>query len=137
MWLVSVIVSFLLTCLLRGMTSRWTSGLPIILVSTHMPLARHDLSAICCANSFRVSTHMPLARHDLNEYWGSFLDYVSTHMPLARHDRNILCFLCNHATIYFCFFLTKFLYLGANLILFFNHLRFACTNQIMITPSGL
>ena len=36
-----------------------------ILVSTHMPLARHDTGYILCRDRIHsVSTHMPLARHD-------------------------------------------------------------------------
>ena len=76
-------------------------------VSTHMPLARHD---VYTDNSvfLIVSTHMPLARHDAIDIakascWGFLLTcllrgmtaadsvagrepIVSTHMPLARHD---------------------------------------------------
>ena len=33
---------FLLTCLLRGMTSAYRPALLLVFVSTHMPLARHD-----------------------------------------------------------------------------------------------
>ena len=52
-----------------------------------MPLARHDTATDSIAyDIFVVSTHMPLARHDDEikaavSYWK-----VSTHMPLARHD---------------------------------------------------
>ena len=137
-------LEFLLTCLLRGMTvpQLLRNGFPF--VSTHMPLARHDISRWHVMRTRKVSTHMPLARHDicrLNIYLlrmvsthmplarhdlkplittttpgflltcllrgmtlglavGLCQICVSTHMPLARHDRNILCFLCNHATIY-------------------------------------
>ena len=33
-----------------------------------------------------VSTHMPLARHDDNTRRNNVGNDVSTHMPLARHD---------------------------------------------------
>ncbi len=33
-----------------------------------------------------VSTHMPLARHDDEDAEEHFCGCVSTHMPLARHD---------------------------------------------------
>ena len=79
------------------------------LVSTHMPLARHDASPrekserrerflLTCLlrgmtirkgvniNSQRVSTHMPLARHDAEGFVRIGYLLVSTHMPLARHD---------------------------------------------------
>ena len=57
-------MSFLLTCLLRGMTNA-TLFIPwYIQVSTHMPLARHDFIYLALAGTCRVSTHMPLARHD-------------------------------------------------------------------------
>ena len=37
-------------------------------ISTHMPLARHDLTiSESCADT-RISTHMPLARHDIKPY---------------------------------------------------------------------
>ena len=123
--------TFLLTCLLRGMTFGIYPRYRIRHVSTHMPLARHDrrsrrrqeadcsfyshasceawrvfLSAVGTDQGFyshasceawhrvsvmfpvgyRVSTHMPLARHDvLTKKNGKYL-IVSTHMPLARHD---------------------------------------------------
>ena len=60
---------FLLTCLLRGMTSYYvfhgsTSG-----ISTHMPLARHDMyDHIGTNGEIKISTHMPLARHDLRRF---------------------------------------------------------------------
>ena len=37
-----------------------------------------------------VSTHMPLARHDYRFYARLEFYAVSTHMPLARHDRYML-----------------------------------------------
>ena len=40
------------------------------------------------ALSYGVSTHMPLARHDLKQYTDTRFTEVSTHMPLARHDGN-------------------------------------------------
>ena len=78
-------------------------------VSTHMPLARHDINVNNVFHINAVSTHMPLARHDpflclpvpLHHrflltcllrgmtYGLSVQDLlyaVSTHMPLARHD---------------------------------------------------
>ena len=33
-----------------------------------------------------VSTHMPLARHDTLDPFDTYQKRVSTHMPLARHD---------------------------------------------------
>ena len=36
-----------------------------LVVSTHMPLARHDFADVIAAVKFFVSTHMPLARHDI------------------------------------------------------------------------
>ena len=99
---------FLLTCLLRGMTCHlhiYASGRS---VSTHMPLARHDIMQgfflfdtvflLTCLlrgmtlpylekkQNCLVSTHMPLARHDraYRNQLGNLA--VSTHMPLARHD---------------------------------------------------
>ena len=59
---------FLLTCLLRGMTRRTQTLAHIRNVSTHMPLARHDLEAMLEDCKRRVSTHMPLARHDFSSY---------------------------------------------------------------------
>ena len=55
---------FLLTCLLRGMTHTVHLPQSKISVSTHMPLARHDLYAKSVGTMMEVSTHMPLARHD-------------------------------------------------------------------------
>ena len=55
---------FLLTCLLRGMTQRSCSRNIKTSVSTHMPLARHDVNMDAVDRPSRVSTHMPLARHD-------------------------------------------------------------------------
>ncbi len=77
---------FLLTCLLRGMTGGVVYLKPSPLVSTHMPLARHDIARWRLNIKCWVSTHMPLARHD-NGYYGAEQEFeVSTHMPLARHD---------------------------------------------------
>ena len=58
-------------------------------VSTHMPLARHDIITpfIKIFPTF-VSTHMPLARHDQMLPLPSAFHPVSTHMPLARHDND-------------------------------------------------
>ena len=56
---------FLLTCLLRGMTTLPSIGIITERVSTHMPLARHDMFLDRFCNLMDVSTHMPLARHDL------------------------------------------------------------------------
>ena len=58
--------SFLLTCLLRGMTYPASYMANLNSVSTHMPLARHDRFEYRMVNEMTVSTHMPLARHDLN-----------------------------------------------------------------------
>ena len=79
-----------------------------MLVSTHMPLARHDAVVLPVIFPCAVSTHMPLARHDghvrpkhtlswflltcllrgmtLNRDVKRNIGKVSTHMPLARHD---------------------------------------------------
>ena len=102
--------TFLLTCLLRGMTYYFCEIFHIFSVSTHMPLARHDLASKFASSRLDVSTHMPLARHDKGQpLHASFnalflltcllrgmtcealrngIRYacVSTHMPLARHD---------------------------------------------------
>ena len=52
-----------------------------------MPLARHDGTAPRSKDYLMdVSTHMPLARHDLTGKESDNLTEVSTHMPLARHD---------------------------------------------------
>ena len=77
---------FLLTCLLRGMTKELTDEEIQLLVSTHMPLARHDGKKLIKAMQEAVSTHMPLARHDKSHFLTLRLSSVSTHMPLARHD---------------------------------------------------
>ena len=58
-------MQFLLTCLLRGMTRGTVSNLRSIVVSTHMPLARHDFAIPYNGTEEKVSTHMPLARHDV------------------------------------------------------------------------
>ena len=36
-----------------------------IKISTHMPLARHDMGNISMSGGEAISTHMPLARHDV------------------------------------------------------------------------
>ena len=38
------------------------------------------------AEDAKVSTHMPLARHDVLPSVDKLRQAVSTHMPLARHD---------------------------------------------------
>ena len=81
----------------------------ILQISTHMPLARHDIYPVIMLHfSFKflltcllrgmtiheshvyrhehISTHMPLARHDICYGCGKKPDFISTHMPLARHD---------------------------------------------------
>ena len=58
-------VRFLLTCLLRGMTFLGFQILDALVVSTHMPLARHDSLWTTWKKCFSVSTHMPLARHGI------------------------------------------------------------------------
>ena len=63
-------------------------------VSTHMPLARHDFPFSVAQPRFTVSTHMPLARHDPESPCQYSTCIVSTHMPLARHDS------CRKVTIY-------------------------------------
>ena len=57
-----------------------------IVVSTHMPLAKHDKSTDLMKQGYKVSTHMPLARHDPGTRSQMTDTEVSTHMPLARHD---------------------------------------------------
>ena len=80
-----------------------------VIISTHMPLARHDSGEVITSMSPTISTHMPLARHDLSSptlklfrfsflltcllrgmtplfFWYLCSLYISTHMPLARHD---------------------------------------------------
>ena len=57
---------FLLTCLLRGMTYVWLGEIKRIMVSTHMPLTRHDFTVGDVEEYIAVSTHMPLTRHDRN-----------------------------------------------------------------------
>ena len=81
---------FLLTCLLRGMTYiDFISG-AVTVVSTHMPLARHDLFLRIKHGHSTVSTHMPLARHDDLYRMADDRGKVSTHMPLARHDQIVI-----------------------------------------------
>ena len=75
-----------------------------------MPLARHDTKKTQYKQMYVVSTHMPLARHDVTGKGHATDDLflltcllrgmtknrinhranagVSTHMPLARHDVN-------------------------------------------------
>ena len=60
-------------------------------VSTHMPLARHDINENRLSSLSSVSTHMPLARHDVFSVVFILFIVVSTHMPLARHDPWIQC----------------------------------------------
>ncbi len=100
---------FLLTCLLRGMTSFLTVPAFHFSISTHMPLARHDPCCGCTKGLCGISTHMPLARHDVSSEFRQIMQTflltcllrgmtieitnsdsdtnISTHMPLARHDR--------------------------------------------------
>ena len=55
-----------------------------------MPLARHDaLDPDSQAYAIQVSTHMPLARHDVVSENVIRSPTVSTHMPLARHDEAV------------------------------------------------
>ena len=84
--------TFLLTCLLRGMT--WPSAINFLIfsISTHMPLARHDWSV---AGPFFVFYNF--YSHASCEAWHLVLWFepgcvsISTHMPLARHDYCVLC----------------------------------------------
>ena len=85
---------FLLTCLLRGMTLWFLVGFPYFWISTHMPLARHDLNVSLETLFTNISTHMPLARHDLGLAIGLCQIGISTHMPLARHDTRAVAVLC-------------------------------------------
>ena len=71
------------------MTTLPSIGIITERVSTHMPLARHDMFLDRFCNLMDVSTHMPLARHDVVMFSLSGLpSSVSTHMPLARHDNS-------------------------------------------------
>ena len=79
---------FLLTCLLRGMTDSSITYPATVGISTHMPLARHDVNQVIKQVQKTISTHMPLARHDCFGYTGNRGRAISTHMPLARHDQN-------------------------------------------------
>ena len=77
---------FLLTCLLRGMTTSANFSAGISVVSTHMPLARHDFLEV--ENGEKMEFLLTcLLRGMTNSYDGmnAYLS-VSTHMPLARHD---------------------------------------------------
>ena len=101
---------FLLTCLLRGMTVVMVVFAQPPLVSTHMPLARHDVTGApvlghvdrflltCLLRGMTTIFHTLLLissflltcllRGMTNSCCLFFLDFaVSTHMPLARHDR--------------------------------------------------
>ena len=62
--LIPLLCAFLLTCLLRGMTTLGKFWNISATVSTHMPLARHDNLRPNPVMTATVSTHMPLARHD-------------------------------------------------------------------------
>ena len=100
---------FLLTCLLRGMTKTCVKFHIPLFISTHMPLARHDISSLlCCPNisAFLLTcllrgmtqtttkhlysflfllTCLLRGMTDDQEHWFSCTK-ISTHMPLARHD---------------------------------------------------
>ena len=116
-------LSFLLTCLLRGMTVVFRVLLLHPFVSTHMPLARHDMNTDEVKEFLEVSTHMPLARHDVDHIFmnGKSISFlltcllrgmteppnisercfsVSTHMPLARHDKRSARAAVMHAGFY-------------------------------------
>ena len=71
--------AFLLTCLLRGMTIQSNFMRTYETVSTHMPLARHDVSNCVSLPDLSVSTHMPLARHDTvaADIWYVMLSFYS------------------------------------------------------------
>ena len=102
---------FLLTCLLRGMTTTGIVTIALRKVSTHMPLARHDpfsrhpspvhlLFLLTCLlrGMTEISVlHTPtdrflltcLLRGMTNTRMQSKISLqVSTHMPLARHDKS-------------------------------------------------
>ena len=83
-------VEFLLTCLLRGMTYDRMGNIPMQRISTHMPLARHDYLPPLVSSDCRISTHMPLARHDQAYILSVTAAIISTHMPLARHDQLVV-----------------------------------------------
>ena len=78
---------FLLTCLLRGMTSRTITSLKksrflltcLLRGMTSQPVEQPAFGSY-------ISTHMPLARHDRTIIDLLTYPYISTHMPLARHD---------------------------------------------------
>ena len=108
----TALTQFLLTCLLRGMTKQLVDMLPKTIVSTHMPLARHDpwlLTQNITQNMFLLTCllrgmtvifnyHVVLDKFLLTCLLRgmTFLllknikySEVSTHMPLARHDSNV------------------------------------------------
>ena len=91
---------FLLTCLLRGMTRRIENMLGASIVSTHMPLARHDYfpRLSLCPFQFLLTCLLRGMTHSTLYIFVSFS--VSTHMPLARHDRQIFGIVELHHRFY-------------------------------------
>ena len=84
-------LKFLLTCLLRGMTILLPAQSSHQIISTHMPLARHDVD-----NEFHFCPYCGfLLTCLLRGMTGRpmvcpFVIWISTHMPLARHDSALL-----------------------------------------------
>ena len=78
---------FLLTCLLRGMTPGTVHSEYRPPVSTHMPLARHDVLArkVACGALVFLLTCLLRGMTSVESATAGLL-LVSTHMPLARHD---------------------------------------------------
>ena len=69
-------------------------------VSTHMPLARHDDAAPAFLNMLAVSTHMPLARHDVT--W--LLDFVIWEFLLTCLLRGMTTLAHSKRIVSFCFY---------------------------------
>ena len=106
-------INFLLTCLLRGMTSPvWGSRCTCLEGSTHMPLARHDtrqsrmfrknrlflltcllrgmtINTDCCVDATEFLLTCLLRGMTFAAHGVRFNSLVSTHMPLAGHDKPI------------------------------------------------
>ena len=79
-------MEFLLTRLLRGVTSGRGRSFKSGKISTHTPLARRDLKKLYDQHLPKISTHTPLARRDAAQHFVAHLVAISTHTPLARRD---------------------------------------------------
>ena len=78
---------FLLTCLLRGMTRYFQWTMLCMSISTHMPLARHDMEWKLIASASPTFLLTCLLRGMTCFVLNTLLPIsISTHMPLARHD---------------------------------------------------